>query len=173
MYVCNKNMHRLRIHSVIMHQSIPAMPTPPPPGQPRDICSRCQSRDGAFAILSRPEGWALAYPGANPRAFDTRVFERWMSLLEKTGPLSKPNLPVEGKRWMQKPAWRALRGGNFLLERKQGMFEQQKVENCFFAQKRWIYVTRLLVRTLRRNRPITDKRSCMKTKPEHATCTCS
>ena len=27
----------------IMHQSIPAVPIPTPPGQPRGICSRCQS----------------------------------------------------------------------------------------------------------------------------------
>ena len=26
-----------------MHQSIPAVPIPPPPGQPQGICSRCQS----------------------------------------------------------------------------------------------------------------------------------
>ena len=29
---------------LVMHQSIPAVPIPPPPGQPRGICSRCQSR---------------------------------------------------------------------------------------------------------------------------------
>ena len=30
--------------NLVMHQSIPAVPIPPPPGQPRGICSRCQSR---------------------------------------------------------------------------------------------------------------------------------
>ena len=54
------------IQVTVMHQSIPAMPIPP--GQPRGICSRCQSR-----------GWGIgnfiAAPGGlgDPRAFDTRV----------------------------------------------------------------------------------------------------
>ena len=50
----------------VMHQSFPAVPIPS--GQPRGICSSCQSRGGAFAILSRPGGWT----------FDTRVFESAM-----------------------------------------------------------------------------------------------
>ena len=41
----------------LMHQSIPTVPIPPPPEQPRGICSRCQSR-----------GWGIrnftAAPGA-------------------------------------------------------------------------------------------------------------
>ena len=46
-----------------MHQSIPAVPIPPP-GQPRGICSNVCPGGGALAILSQPGGWALAYPGA-------------------------------------------------------------------------------------------------------------
>ena len=55
----------LEAWSALMHQSIPAVPIPPPySGNPRGICSSCQCGVGAFAILSRPGGWALAYPGA-------------------------------------------------------------------------------------------------------------
>ena len=42
-----------------MHQSIPAVPIPPP-GQPRGICLRCQSR-----------GLGISIAQADPRAFDT------------------------------------------------------------------------------------------------------
>ena len=48
-----------------MHQSIPAVPIPPP-GQPQGICSNVSPGGGALAILSQPGGWALAYPGATP-----------------------------------------------------------------------------------------------------------
>ena len=65
------------------------------PGQPRGIfaiCSRCQPGGGAFANF-------IAAPAqGDPRAFDTRVFKRWMSLLGRTRPLSKPKLPAEGKQ---------------------------------------------------------------------------
>ena len=47
---------------------------PPPP----------LSNRGTFAHVVSPGGWALAYPGATLRAFGTRVFERWMSLSERT-----------------------------------------------------------------------------------------
>ena len=48
----------------VMHQSIPAVPIPP--GQTRGICSNVSHGGGAWAILSQPGGWALAYPGATP-----------------------------------------------------------------------------------------------------------
>ena len=41
-----------------MHQSIPVVPIPP--GQPRGICLRCQSR-----------GLGISIPRGDPRAFDT------------------------------------------------------------------------------------------------------
>ena len=47
-----------------MHQSIPAVPTPPPPGNP-----------GAFPNVARPGGGAFAYlrltPGHLTRGFET------------------------------------------------------------------------------------------------------
>ena len=36
-------------------------PSPPPPGQPRGICSNVSPGGGALAILSQPGGWALAW----------------------------------------------------------------------------------------------------------------
>ena len=50
---------------MLMHQSIPAAPIPPP-GQLRGICTPCQSRGGALANLAWPGGRAFAYPGATP-----------------------------------------------------------------------------------------------------------
>ena len=47
-----------------MHQSIPAVPIPPP-GNRKGFVHVVSSGGGAFAILSRPGGWA----------FDTRVLE--------------------------------------------------------------------------------------------------
>ena len=59
-----------------MHQSIPAVPIPPPPGNRGAFAHIVSPGGGAFAILSQPGGWALAYPGATYLwAFDTRVFE--------------------------------------------------------------------------------------------------
>ena len=91
--------------SFLMHQSIPAVPIPPPPlPDNRGAFAQVVSPGGgAFAILSRPGGWALAYPGADPRAFDTRVFElTWKSLSEKTRPSLKTGLSVTDSKnlWM-------------------------------------------------------------------------
>ena len=51
-----------------MHQSIPAVPIPPP-----GICSRFNPWGGAFEILLLPGGWAFAYPQDDPGAFETLV----------------------------------------------------------------------------------------------------
>jgi len=49
----------------------------PPPGQPRGIYSRCQSRGWDIRNLLQPGDWAFAYPGATP-GYLTRVFESAM-----------------------------------------------------------------------------------------------
>ena len=67
---------------MIMHQSIPAVPIPP--GQSRAFARVVSPGGGVFAILLQPGGWA----------FDTRVFERWMSLSGRTKPLLKTDLSV-------------------------------------------------------------------------------
>jgi len=58
-----------------MHQSIPAVPIPPPPGQPRGICSRCQSRGWGIRNYITARGLGICVPRGDPRAFDTRVLE--------------------------------------------------------------------------------------------------
>ena len=55
----------------LMHQSFPVVPMPPPPGQPRIICSRCQSRGGAVTNFIVARGLGISVPQGNPRAFDT------------------------------------------------------------------------------------------------------
>ena len=55
------------IFNYVMHQSIPAVPIPPPPpGNHGAFAQVVSPGGGAFAILSQPGGWALAYPGATP-----------------------------------------------------------------------------------------------------------
>ena len=53
----------------VMHQSIPAAPIPPPPGNCGAFACLVSPGGGALAKLARPEGRAFAYP----RAFDTHV----------------------------------------------------------------------------------------------------
>ena len=60
-----------------MHQSIPAVPIPPP-GQPRGICSRCQSRGWDIRNFIAARGLGICVPRGDPRAFDTHVFESAM-----------------------------------------------------------------------------------------------
>jgi len=60
-----------------MHQSIPAMPIPPP-GNRGAFAHVVSPGGGAFAILSRPGGLCICVPRGDPRAFDTRVFESAM-----------------------------------------------------------------------------------------------
>ena len=86
-----------------MHRSIPTVPiTPsPPPPQPLSL----PGNRGAFAHVVSPGNVALAnfiaargqgisIPRGDPRAFDTRGFERWMSLSGRARPLSKTGLSV-------------------------------------------------------------------------------
>ena len=84
--------HWLDIDRCIINASVNSSGVHPPPGQPWGICFIVSPGGGAFAILSRPRGWALAYPRDDPRAFDTRVFERQISLSGRMRPLSKTGL---------------------------------------------------------------------------------
>ena len=52
---------------ILMHQSIPAAPIPPPPGNCGAFACLVSPGGGALANLARPGGRAFAYP----RAFDT------------------------------------------------------------------------------------------------------
>ena len=76
-----------------MHQSIPAVPIPP--GNRGAFAQVVSPGDGASAILSRPRGWAFAYPGATPGHL-THVFSKvpWMSSSGKMRRLSNNGLSV-------------------------------------------------------------------------------
>ena len=76
----------------LMHQSIPAVPIPP--GNRRAFAHVVSSGGGAFTILSRPRGLDISIPRGEPQAFDTRVFERQISLSGRTRPLSKTGLSI-------------------------------------------------------------------------------
>ena len=58
-----------------MHQSIPAVPITPPPGQPRGICSRCQPRKWGISQFYRG-GLGISIPQGDPRALMTHVFSK-------------------------------------------------------------------------------------------------
>ena len=63
--------------------SIPAVPIRP--GQPRGICSRCQSRGRGIRNFITAGGWAFAYPGVTPGHL-THVFSKlpWRNSSAKT-----------------------------------------------------------------------------------------
>ena len=46
------------------------------PGQPRGICSHCQPEGGAVANFIAARGLGNSVTQGDPRAYDTRVFER-------------------------------------------------------------------------------------------------
>ena len=75
-----------------MHQSIPAVPIPP--GNRGAFAHVVSPGGGAFVILSRPRGLGISIPRGDPRVFDTRVFERQISLSGRTRPLSKTGLSI-------------------------------------------------------------------------------
>ena len=59
-----------------MHQSIPAVPIPP--GNRGAVAHGDSPGGGALANFIAARGLGISIPRGNPRAFDTRVFERWM-----------------------------------------------------------------------------------------------
>ena len=78
----------------IMHQSIPAVPIPPPPpGQLRGICTHCQSR-----------GSGISLPKGHPHGFWLEIQMKTI-LSEKTSSLSLIGLSV--KDWTK--LWRLLK----------------------------------------------------------------
>ena len=72
-----------------MHQSIPAVPIPTPPDNRGAFAHVVSPEGGAFAILSRPRGLGISIPQGETWAFDTRDFERQISLSGRTRPMSK------------------------------------------------------------------------------------
>ena len=59
----------------IMHQSIPAAPSPspPPPGLLRGICAPCQSRGWGISKFCAARGPGICQPRGQNRAFDTHA----------------------------------------------------------------------------------------------------
>ena len=78
--------------SMVMHQSIPMVPTPP--GNRGAFAHVVSPGGGAFAIVSRLWRLGIRIHRGDPRAFDTRVFERRMSLSGRTRSLSKTGLSI-------------------------------------------------------------------------------
>ena len=95
-----------------MHQSIPAVPIPPPPPGNRVAFAHVASPGGgAFEILSRPRGLGISIPPGDLRAFDTRVFERQISFF-----IGKDAAFVKD--------WLVHQGLETLVDVFQGMFSQ-------------------------------------------------
>ena len=70
----------------VMHQSIPAVPIPPPPpGNHWAFAHIVSPGGGTFAILSWHGGWAFAYPEEIPGHLTLKFLKvSWMSSAEKT-----------------------------------------------------------------------------------------
>ena len=78
----------LDVHAVvktIMHQSISAVPIPPPPQATTGHLLKCKSRGWGISKFIAARGLGISLPRGDPQAFDTRVFElTWKSLSERT-----------------------------------------------------------------------------------------
>ena len=94
---------------LFMHQSIPKVPIPP--GQPRGICSRCQSRGWGIRNFIAARGLGICVPRGDPRVFDTRVFESAMDEF-----IGKDEAFVE--------QWLVRQGLEKLVDVFKGMFSQ-------------------------------------------------
>ena len=64
-----------------MRQSIPAVPIPP--GQPRGICLRRQSRGWSIHNFIAARGLGISVPRGDPRAFDTTCFRKMVEFIGK------------------------------------------------------------------------------------------
>ena len=100
---------------------------------------------GAFPNFIVARGLGSSVPQDNPWAFGTRVFERWRVYQEGRGLCQSQNFPPKESNRCIKLRGKYYIVFNFLRERKQGVFAQQKAENCSFVQKRRNFVTRVLV----------------------------
>ena len=97
-----------------MHQSIPAVPIPPPPGNRGAFAHVASPGGGAFAILLPPRGLGISIPRGDLRAFETRVFERQISFF-----IGKDEAFVKD--------WLAQQGLERLVDVFQGMFSQFEI----------------------------------------------
>ena len=73
---------------------ITPFPTLPLPGSRGTFAHVVRPGEVALANFIAARGLGISIPRGDPWAFDTRVFERWMSLSGKTRPLSKTGFSV-------------------------------------------------------------------------------
>ena len=70
------------------------LPPQPLPGNRATFAHVVSPGEVALAHFIAARGLGISIPRGDPRAFDTRVFERWMSLSGRSRPLSKTGLSV-------------------------------------------------------------------------------
>ena len=63
-----------------------AHPPPPPPGNRGAFAHVVSPGGGALVNFIVARGLGISIPRGDPPAFDTHVFQRWMSLLRRTRP---------------------------------------------------------------------------------------
>ena len=73
---------------------------PPPPGQPRGICSRCQSRGGALANFIAARGLGISIPRGEPPGIWHRCFRKMDEFIGKDEAFVKDWLVRQG---LEKP----------------------------------------------------------------------
>ena len=91
----NPDTRACREQGIHFNASVNSSSAHSPPGNRGAFAQVVSPGDGASAILTRPGGWAFAYPGATP-GHSTHVFWKvpWMSSSGKTRRLSNNGLSV-------------------------------------------------------------------------------
>ena len=92
------NRISLGILDMTEFQRCPSPPLPLP-GNRGAIAHVVSPGDVALANFIAARGLRISIPRGDPRAFDTRVFERWVSLSGRTRPLSKTADVFKGCRF--------------------------------------------------------------------------
>ena len=93
--MCSPKGYGVSAILVIMHQSIPAVPIPPP-GDRGAFAYVVSPGGGAFAILSWPRRLGISIPRGETRAFDTRVMETTDNFIVKNEAFVKDWLVRQG-----------------------------------------------------------------------------
>ena len=93
----------------LVHQSIPAAPIPPPPGQLRGICAPCQFRGWGISKFGTARGSGICLPRGYPRGFDTLVVSDSKS---KHGGFYRKGPAIRCR--LDRPSWTGQTSGGFL-----------------------------------------------------------
>ena len=102
---CSFHCYKFNFTSIetFMHQSIPAVPLPPPPRATAGHLLKLSVLGVGHSQFYCGPGLGISLPRGDPQAFDTRVFElTWKCLSEKTRPSLKTDLSVTDSKnlWM-------------------------------------------------------------------------